>query len=62
MADYEIADLKREELLLVITSTFGNGDPPENGKVYYYDKLAILSANIETKLSPSWIVVTLPHG
>ena len=35
MADYDFSDLEYEELLLVVTSTFGNGDPPENGEVTY---------------------------
>lgn len=33
MADYDISNIEHEALLLVITSTFGNGDPPENGEV-----------------------------
>lgn len=32
MKDYDVVDLENETLLLAITSTFGNGDPPENGK------------------------------
>ncbi|CAB0037453.1 unnamed protein product [Trichogramma brassicae] len=32
MADYDITKIEHEALLLVITSTFGNGDPPENGE------------------------------
>ncbi|XP_023316908.1 nitric oxide synthase-like [Trichogramma pretiosum] len=34
MADYDITKIEHEALLLVITSTFGNGDPPENGEVF----------------------------
>lgn len=41
MSDYDISNIEHEALLLVVTSTFGNGDPPENGEVsllvnYYY--------------------------
>ena len=34
MKDYNIKQLPTESLLLVISSTFGNGDPPENGEVF----------------------------
>lgn len=33
MADYDITSIEHEALLLVVTSTFGNGDAPENGVV-----------------------------
>ena len=33
MTDYDISSIEHEALLLVVTSTFGNGDPPENGEV-----------------------------
>lgn len=41
MSDYDISSMEHEALLLVVTSTFGNGDPPENGEVnicfvFYY--------------------------
>ncbi|KAL3869039.1 hypothetical protein ACJMK2_041766 [Sinanodonta woodiana] len=37
MGDYDITDLEHEALLLIVTSTFGNGDPPQNGKVFAKD-------------------------
>lgn len=36
MADYDISSMEHEAMLLVVTSTFGNGDPPENGEVTIY--------------------------
>ncbi len=35
MNDYDVANLEHETLVLCITSTFGNGDPPENGEVNF---------------------------
>ncbi|XP_015277399.1 PREDICTED: nitric oxide synthase, inducible [Gekko japonicus] len=32
MDSYNLSDLEKETLLLVVTSTFGNGDSPSNGK------------------------------
>lgn len=37
MDDYDVVDLEHETLVLVVTSTFGNGDPPENGEVDHRD-------------------------
>lgn len=34
MSDYDITELEHETLLLIIVSTFGNGDPPENGEEF----------------------------
>nr|XP_015212637.1 PREDICTED: nitric oxide synthase, endothelial-like [Lepisosteus oculatus] len=34
MDDYDIVNLEHENLVLVVTSTFGNGDPPENGEKF----------------------------
>lgn len=33
MDEYDVVSLEHETLVLVVTSTFGNGDPPENGEV-----------------------------
>ncbi|NWV28478.1 NOS2 protein, partial [Origma solitaria] len=38
MDEYNIRDLEHETLLLVVTSTFGNGDSPGNGKVMFTSK------------------------
>uniref|UniRef100_A0A673YVF0 Nitric oxide synthase n=1 Tax=Salmo trutta TaxID=8032 RepID=A0A673YVF0_SALTR len=32
MDEYDMVDLEHETLVLAVTSTFGNGDPPENGE------------------------------
>lgn len=34
MEEYDVAHLEHETLLLVVTSTFGNGDAPENGEAF----------------------------
>ncbi|KAG1651693.1 Nitric oxide synthase, salivary gland [Nymphon striatum] len=34
MSDYDIVNLEHEALILFVTSTFGNGDPPENGEEF----------------------------
>lgn len=36
MRDYDVVDIEHETLFLVVTSTFGNGDPPENGEVFSF--------------------------
>ena len=33
MSDYNALNIKSENLILMVTSTFGMGDPPGNGKV-----------------------------
>lgn len=34
MDSYDMLHLEHETLLLCVTSTFGNGDPPENGESF----------------------------
>ncbi|GFO37541.1 nitric oxide synthase [Plakobranchus ocellatus] len=34
MSDYDVSDLEHESLVLFVSSTFGNGDPPENGESF----------------------------
>ncbi|XP_063820406.1 nitric oxide synthase 1 isoform X2 [Pseudophryne corroboree] len=34
LEEYDIVHLEHETLVLVVTSTFGNGDPPENGEKF----------------------------
>lgn len=34
MDDFVFSDIEYEQLLLVVTSTFGNGDPPDNGESF----------------------------
>ncbi|XP_022819321.1 nitric oxide synthase-like protein isoform X2 [Spodoptera litura] len=47
MADYDITSIEHEALLLVVTSTFGNGDPPENGIAFGEHLCELLYADEE---------------
>ena len=35
MKDYDVAKMEFEDLILVVASTFGSGDPPDNGEKFY---------------------------
>lgn len=53
MDEYHISDLEKETLLLVVTSTFGNGDSPNNGKVMMPSEVQLrLSSKAGTKGPP----------
>ncbi|XP_052074067.1 nitric oxide synthase, inducible-like [Mytilus californianus] len=52
MDSYNLRDLRQEQLILFVTSTFGNGDPPENGKVTVKNIYGILLLNF-TSIIPN---------
>lgn len=37
MEDYDKTNMENEQLLIIVTSTFGSGDPPANGEVRMKD-------------------------
>ncbi|KAH8244204.1 hypothetical protein KR026_002328 [Drosophila bipectinata] len=41
MSDYDISSIEHEALLIVVASTFGNGDPPENGEQFSQELYAM---------------------
>ncbi|KAM8966694.1 nitric oxide synthase 3 isoform 2-T2 [Pelodytes ibericus] len=46
MDQYDIVTLEHETLVLVVTSTFGNGDPPENGETFSRELMEMTSPNV----------------
>jgi nitric-oxide synthase len=42
MSDYDKVNLEHKNLILIVTSTFGNGDPPDNGKVNMKNRIKII--------------------
>lgn len=46
MSEYDVFSIEHETLLLIVTSTFGNGEPPANGEVniYVYLFVALLTS------------------
>jgi sulfite reductase alpha subunit-like flavoprotein len=55
MSEYDLTNLKKEKLLLIVTSTFGNGDPPEqaeNMRKYLIDLSKSLKAASNTSGIP----------
>lgn len=49
MEDYETTDLHRENLLLMVASTFGSGEPPDNGKEFWSALKAMRTTKVSLK-------------
>uniref|UniRef100_A0A4W5NND8 Nitric oxide synthase, inducible n=1 Tax=Hucho hucho TaxID=62062 RepID=A0A4W5NND8_9TELE len=58
MEDYNFSDMEQESLLVVVTSTFGNGDSPGNGEVCFYTSL-VLKLVLSPLSSPRYCVFGL---
>ncbi|KAM3826174.1 nitric oxide synthase 1 isoform 2-T2 [Vipera latastei] len=56
MDDYDIVHLEHETLVLVVTSTFGNGDPPENGEKFGCALMEMRNPNSSLEESRSYKV------
>uniref|UniRef100_A0A8C1A2H9 Nitric oxide synthase n=1 Tax=Cyprinus carpio carpio TaxID=630221 RepID=A0A8C1A2H9_CYPCA len=50
MEDYNFSELEMESLLIVVTSTFGNGDCPGNGEVWTYLCSLLSLKNLRNKV------------
>uniref|UniRef100_A0A6I8NDU9 Nitric oxide synthase n=1 Tax=Ornithorhynchus anatinus TaxID=9258 RepID=A0A6I8NDU9_ORNAN len=65
MEEYDIVHLEHETLVLVVTSTFGNGDPPENGEKFgcaLMEMRHLHSVAEERKLSVKSVLVPTSGG
>ncbi|XP_067102023.1 nitric oxide synthase 2b, inducible [Osmerus mordax] len=49
MEDYNISDIDTESLLIVVTSTFGNGNPPANGESFKEKLFSLLHLSKELR-------------
>ncbi|XP_067834486.1 nitric oxide synthase 1-like [Heptranchias perlo] len=54
MDEYDVINLQHETLVLVVTSTFGNGDPPENGQIFADDLMEMTHPNATCKETKSY--------
>uniref|UniRef100_A0A8C9MI58 Nitric oxide synthase n=1 Tax=Serinus canaria TaxID=9135 RepID=A0A8C9MI58_SERCA len=54
MDEYDVVHLEHETMVLVVTSTFGNGDPPENGEKFGCALMEMKNpnSNLEERNSP----------
>ncbi|XP_074635667.1 nitric oxide synthase 3-like isoform X3 [Acropora palmata] len=61
MEEYSYPDIENEQLVLIVTSTFGNGDPPENGEGFarYLYELRHPSDSVETSHKKLWQLSSL---
>lgn len=48
------ASLTRESLLFIVTSTFGNGDPPDNGTTFYKELLSLKNNLKQSSIGPKF--------
>ncbi|XP_029443835.1 nitric oxide synthase, endothelial isoform X1 [Rhinatrema bivittatum] len=51
MDEYDVVNLEHETLVLVVTSTFGNGDPPENGENFSMSLMEMSCPHITAPLA-----------
>jgi nitric-oxide synthase, brain len=51
MADYDISSIEHEALILIVASTFGNGDPPEMGEQFAQGLYAMKLQENETEVN-----------
>uniref|UniRef100_A0A6Q2Z3H2 Nitric oxide synthase n=1 Tax=Esox lucius TaxID=8010 RepID=A0A6Q2Z3H2_ESOLU len=52
MEDYNLSDMEQESLLVVVTSTFGNGDSPRNGEVGFFSVYCVFG--LGSKMYPQF--------
>ena len=58
MDEYKFSKLDQENLLMIVTSTFGNGEAPRNGEVCIPDRVKCLEINsIFTKLTDFLLIL-----